>query len=299
MRKSPHSMDMNTADSATLRGDTFPKNRAISLPDENPAPIAVPIYKKAVLRDFFTVYFIAKSCAICLNIIYLSTKTDKSLEELKYMYKAVIFDMDGTLLNTLEDLKNTLNYALKTCGYPTHTLEEVRAMVGCGVRTLILSAMPQGTEESYDKVYAAFVEHYVAHSTDTTKIYDGMYELIEELKSLGIKTAIVSNKADIAVQPMTVQYFGDLIDVAIGESESVKVKPCPDGVLKAIDELKVDKADAVYVGDGETDIMTAKNAAIDCISVSYGFRSEEFLIESGATKIAHSVAELRKYLLDK
>lgn len=213
-------------------------------------------------------------------------------------YDTVIFDMDGTLLDTLTDLTNTLNYALQKCDYPIHSKDAVRTIIGDGIRNLILRAMPKGEQNNYDKVYAAFVEYYVEHSADNTIAYEGINELLLQLKQRGIKRAIVSNKVDLAVKQLSDLFFGNLIDVAIGESETIRVKPNPDGINEAMRILNADIKTTVYVGDGEADIMTAKNAGVDCISVSYGFRTEHYLLSQGAERIARSVAQLSNMLLN-
>lgn len=211
--------------------------------------------------------------------------------------KAVIFDLDGTLLNTLQDLCNSTNAALRSVGMQERTLDEVRMFVGNGVKNLILRAMGIGTPEEdgrFDAVFAAFKEHYRVHSNDETCAYDGIMELLAKLKAADVPMAIVSNKLDAAVKQLNEIYFSDYIKVAIGENEAagVKKKPAPDTVYAALRELGIQLGDAVYVGDSEVDIATAENAGIPCISVTWGFRDEALLIEKGADMICHTPAQV-------
>lgn len=195
----------------------------------------------------------------------------------------VIFDLDGTLLNTLEDLTDSVNHAMEAFGYPVHTIEEIRSFVGNGAPKLIERSIPQGTENpSYDAALAAFKEHYAAHCEDKTNPYEGIMELLMQLRDKGYRMAVVSNKFDGAVKRLCKKYFGDYIEVAIGESADVKRKPAPDTVYRALRELSSDASRAVYVGDSEVDIQTAKNASLRCISVTWGFRTEGQLRDAGA-----------------
>lgn len=195
----------------------------------------------------------------------------------------IIFDLDGTLLNTLEDLTDSVNYAMEKFGFPVHTIEEIRSFVGNGAPKLIERSIPQGTENpSYEAVLAAFKEHYAAHCEDKTKPYEGVMELLAQLKEKGCRMAVVSNKFDGAVKRLCKKYFGSYLETAIGESADVKRKPAPDTVYRALHELSCDGSSAVYVGDSEVDIQTAKNASLPCISVTWGFRTEEQLKAAGA-----------------
>lgn len=202
-------------------------------------------------------------------------------------YTTVVFDLDGTLLNTLEDLMDAVNYGLAQYGYPIRTLEEIRTFVGNGVRRLIERALPNGTENPhFDEVLAAFREYYTAHCEDKTRAYDGVLELLKQLKDEGFRLAIVSNKLDSAVKNLNKSYFGGYVQAAIGEQEGVRRKPAPDMVENALSMLGSSKSEAVYVGDSEVDIQTAANAGLDCISVSWGFRGAAFLQDNGASVIA-------------
>lgn len=201
--------------------------------------------------------------------------------------KAAIFDLDGTLLNTLEDLCDSTNAALEQYGYPTRTIDEVRRFVGNGVKLLMLRALgiekPEDNAE-FEDVFAAFRAHYAEHSNDHTRPYDGVMELMQHLQDAGIEMAIVSNKLDPAVKQLNELYFRQYITVAIGENEAagVKKKPAPDTVYTALRELGIAAEDAVYIGDSEVDLATAKNSGLPCISVTWGFRDRECLTGHGA-----------------
>ncbi len=213
--------------------------------------------------------------------------------------KAVVFDLDGTLLYTLEDLKNAVNYALREKGMPERTLDEVRRFVGNGVRLLMERTIPDGAENpQFEETFAMFKEYYDAHCNENTSPYDGIMDLLEELRARGIKMAIVSNKIDFAVKSLDKLYFKDYMTAAIGEmeEEGVRKKPAPDMVQKALRELGVTQDEAIYVGDSDVDIATAKNSGLKCISVTWGFRDEEFLKEHGATQFIDHPAELLKYV---
>jgi phosphoglycolate phosphatase len=207
----------------------------------------------------------------------------------------VIFDLDGTLLDTLQDLKNSVNYALAENGLPERTLDEIRLFVGNGIRLLIERAVPADTELTViDQVFDRFKRHYAVHCNDYTKPYDGIMELLQALKDRGIRMAIVSNKADFAVKELAHIYFDDLITVAIGEKESegIRKKPAPDTVNEALEELGSCRENAVYVGDSEVDIATAANSKMDAILCDWGFRDRSCLEENGAKLILSAPGEL-------
>lgn len=193
---------------------------------------------------------------------------------MKKKYDAVIFDLDGTLLNTLEDLKNSVNYALASCEMPQRSYEEIRHFVGNGVMRLMELAVPDGfANPEFERAFALFKEHYGKHCNDLTDLYPGIRGLLEKLKKEGFQMAIVSNKYYEGVQALKEQYFKDYLDVAIGEREEIRKKPAPDTVLAALKELGLPKDRAVYVGDSEVDIATAANTGMDCITVGWGFRT--------------------------
>lgn len=210
------------------------------------------------------------------------------MEEKKTMgrnkkYEAVIFDLDGTLLNTLEDLKDSVNYGLQKYDMQERTLEEIRRFVGNGIQRLIQLAVPKGTGlEEENKVFDAFKEYYKVHCNDKTDLYPGISNLLAELKKRGFAMAIVSNKLQEGVDALSRQYFKTYLDVAIGAREGIQKKPAPDSVIEALRLLDIPKERAVYVGDSEVDIATAQNAQMDCITVTWGFRSRKEQEAAGA-----------------
>ncbi|MBE6587958.1 MAG: HAD family hydrolase [Ruminococcaceae bacterium] len=210
-------------------------------------------------------------------------------------YDSVIFDLDGTLLDTLDDLRDSVNFALRAHGLPERTLPEIRCFVGNGVGNLVKRSAGDVSEKEVDEILATFRSHYKDHSSDKTKPYEGIIGLLSSLRERGIPTAVVSNKIDSAVRALIPEYFGDLIDVAIGELEGVKRKPAPDTVRLAMERLCV--SCPVYVGDSEVDVQTAKNAGIDGIFVTWGFRSEDELRAAGAERLVKSPDELKEALL--
>ena len=199
-------------------------------------------------------------------------------------YDVIIFDLDGTLLDTLRDLSESVNYALTLHGYPARSQEEVRSFVGNGVRNLMNKALPGGFENpDFEQVFSDFKAHYAVHFRDLTCPYAGIMELMDELSLRGLRMAIVSNKNDVEVKKLNEIFFGGKFDSAIGERPDVARKPAPDSVLATLEFLGVAKERAVYVGDSEVDVLTARNAGLDCIAVTWGFRSRAELIEAGAT----------------
>ena len=199
-------------------------------------------------------------------------------------YDAIIFDLDGTLLDTWRDLRVSVYYALTLHGYPERTLEEIRTFVGNGVRNLMTKALPGGVENpKFEQIFSDFKAHYAVHFRDLTCPYDGIMGLTDELSRRGVRMAIVSNKSDAEVKKLNELFFGGKFDSAIGERPGVARKPAPDSVLATLETLGIAKERAVYVGDSEVDIRTARNANLDCIAVTWGFRTREELIEAGAT----------------
>ena len=203
-----------------------------------------------------------------------------------HKYKTYIFDLDGTLLSTLADLAASTNYALRTHHMPERSLDEVRRFVGNGVKKLMERAIPDGLNNPlFEETVATFRQHYMQHNLDTTQPYPGIMQLLEQLKAEGKNIAVVSNKFYAATRELCRHFFGDLVPVAIGEREDIRKKPAPDTVIEALRELGVDKEGAVYIGDSDVDIMTAKNSGMPCVSVLWGFRDKEFLLEHGATTL--------------
>lgn len=214
-------------------------------------------------------------------------------------YNTVIWDLDGTLLDTLQDLCDATNHALRTHSLPTRSLAEVRRFVGNGVRNLILRAVPEGTDDAlFEQVFATFRSYYVDHCRDTTCLYDGIGEVLSQLHRQGIRQAVVSNKLQAGVTELAREWFADTIDVAIGEREGISRKPASDMVMMALDELAAidgmpaDDVRAVYIGDSDVDIMTARNSALPCISVLWGFRDKDFLVSHGATTMVNHPREI-------
>lgn len=209
------------------------------------------------------------------------------------MKKLIIFDMDGTILNTLDDLTDSVNHILGELGYPLHTLDEIRSYVGNGIMKLIERSLPKGSDEAeIGRAFNLFRPYYQEHCAVKTRPYDGICELIRKLKDRGYMCAVVSNKADAAVQELCKLYFQGLFDAAAGERDGLNKKPAPDLCQLVLEELNIDKSDAVYIGDSEVDIQTARNSGLDEIIVTWGFRSREFLIEQGAKILIDSPGEV-------
>jgi len=205
-----------------------------------------------------------------------------------------IFDLDGTLLDTLGDLAASVNYALRQYGLPEHSLDDVRRFVGNGVRLLMERAVPGGaTHPDFEAVFATFRQYYMEHALDTTRPYEGIPEVLCELQQRGCRLAVVSNKMMAATQELVAHFFPE-VEVAIGEDEAAGIlkKPAPDTVFEALRQLGVDCCDAVYVGDSDVDLQTARNSGIPCISVLWGFRDRDFLLAHGATRFVERPEEL-------
>lgn len=213
-------------------------------------------------------------------------------------YKIAIFDMDGTILDTLQDLTNSINYAINKNGFPTHTIDEVRTYVGNGLANLVKKACPTDTsDEIQAKVFEDFENHYKDHNADNTKPYDGIIELIKELKDNGCVTAVVSNKQNKAVLDLVDKYFNGIFDYAVGEITGIPRKPAPDSVLNILKNSGFSKEEAVYIGDSDVDLKTATNAELAHIIVTWGFRDEALLRELGAKTIVHSPNEIKAIIL--
>lgn len=213
------------------------------------------------------------------------------------MYKAVIFDLDGTLLNTLGDLATSVNHALKACGYPERTVAEVRAFIGNGVIKLMQRATPDGiSQEDFDRCFESFRSYYLEHMFDTTRPYDGILPLLDSLKADGIQTAVVSNKLHLGVVGLCKDFFGERLTCAFGVLDESERKPSPANVFKAIKEMNVEAADCVYVGDSEVDVQTANNAGLDCIAVTWGYRDLDVLKMNRPKYIIDTPEEIIKIL---
>lgn len=207
--------------------------------------------------------------------------------------RAVVFDLDGTLLNTLDDLANATNWALRKNGLPERTLDEVRRFVGNGVRRLIERAVPEGVaSDVLESTFDDFKAYYVQHCQDQTCLYEGVASMLAALKQQGLRLAIVSNKLQEGVDELFHRYFSTTVEVAVGESPSVARKPAPDMVFAALQELGVAPNEAIYVGDSDVDLQTAHNSGLPCISVLWGFRDRDFLLAHGATCMVERPAEI-------
>lgn len=214
------------------------------------------------------------------------------------MINTIVFDLDGTLLNTLEDLRDSVNYALERQGFPLRNLNEIRSFVGNGIRLLMERAVPENTPaETFEICFKDFCDYYKIHMEDKTAPYDGINDMLTNIKKAGFKTAIVTNKADFAAQDLCKRMFGENIDFVVGSSDDRPNKPAPDGVFYALEKLDSKIENTVFVGDADTDILTAKNANLPSIGVLWGFRDREVIEEAGAEYIVDSVNDLEKLLI--
>lgn len=217
-------------------------------------------------------------------------------------YSAMIFDLDGTLLDTLEDLTNAVNQALRECGYAEHTMEDVRGFVGDGIGMLIRRALPAEADvdpEAYEMALQAFKSYYAQHNADATDPYPGIPALLKRLKAEGVRLAVVSNKNDANVKALCRGYFPGLIDEAIGEQEGVSRKPAPDTMLRVMESFGLTPEDCLYIGDSDVDVKTACNAGVDLAAVTWGFRSEKCLRQAGAQRLFRSPKALGDWALGK
>lgn len=211
------------------------------------------------------------------------------------MYKTLLFDMDGTVLDTLGDLTAAVNYTLRHFNEPEHTEDEIRSFVGNGVRKLIARSVPDGFDNpSFEEQLSFYQAYYKEHDRELTKPYDGIVELMKEAKEKGIKIGIVSNKQHPAVVDLSDHFFGDLVDVAVGNKPygKMKPKPDPDIVFTAMESLSADPSSTVYIGDSDVDAKTAENAGVPCILVSWGFRPKDFLEKQNCIAVVDNTDEL-------
>lgn len=199
------------------------------------------------------------------------------------MRKLVIFDLDGTLLYTLEDLMQSVNFTLDLFGYEARTLEEISSFVGNGIQHLLRQALPANiSEEEFNSCFACFKDHYSKHCCEKTRPYDGIMEVLNVLKNRGIKVGVVSNKFQSAAEEVCEHYFEGLYDAVMGESEVCRRKPSPDGINMMCEKFGVEKDETIFFGDSEVDVKTGDNAGVYCVSVLWGFRDREFLARHGA-----------------
>lgn len=213
--------------------------------------------------------------------------------------RIVIFDLDGTLLNTIADLTDSTNFMLSNFDFPSKTIEQVQQYVGNGTAKLIERAIPDGANNpNFEKCINIFKKHYSKNMFNKTSPYDGVIPMLEKIKSMNIKTAVVSNKFDHAAKELCKKYFYGLIDYCAGENELIGImkKPSPDMISMVLNEFKIEPNDAIYAGDSDVDIITANNANIECISVLWGFKDKEFLINNGAKILISTPNEIFKYL---
>lgn len=216
------------------------------------------------------------------------------------MYKAVIFDLDGTLLNTIDDLAIACNYALEKCNLPTHDVEKYKQFVGNGRYKLIERIIPEEkrSEELFNKVLKLYDDYYEAHMMDETKPYNGIINLLDNLKDKNIKIAVVSNKPNEFTVGMVKHYFGERFDIIFGHREGYKTKPNPDTVLEVMKELNVKENECIYIGDSNVDMKTAQNANLKSIGVSWGFRGRKELEEAGADFVVDNVSEIEEIIIE-
>lgn len=215
------------------------------------------------------------------------------------MYKAVIFDLDGTLLNTLDDLASACNYALERCNLPIYEVDKYKHFVGNGRYKLIERIIPadkRNNKELYNKVLKLYDEYYEEHMMDMTKAYDGINKMLESLKNNNIKLAVVSNKPNEFTENMVKKYFYNIFDVVYGHRKNIATKPNPDTIFEVIDLFSLKNSQCIYVGDSNVDIQTAKNANVKSIGVSWGFRGRKELEDEGADFIVDNTDELIKVI---
>ncbi|MBE5932816.1 MAG: HAD family hydrolase [Lachnospiraceae bacterium] len=209
-------------------------------------------------------------------------------------YNTVIFDLDGTLLDTLDDLTDSVNFAMNAMGWPLRDRKDVRLFLGNGIKRLMELSSPKGiADEEFERAFALFKEYYEAHNQDKTAPYDGVVDVMAHFKEKGIKMAIVSNKVHEAVLALRDKFF-PYVEIAIGDMPDMARKPEPDSCYKALELLGSNKEESVYIGDSEVDLLTAKNSGLDCITVLWGFRDKEYLLEQGATTFVETPKELEK-----
>lgn len=213
--------------------------------------------------------------------------------------KAVIFDVDGTLLNTYEDLASAVNYALKEKGYPTHVAEKFKMFAGNGTDMMLWRALPEDvrSEKSVAEIKPLYLEYYDTHTGEFTRPYEGIKELINTLKGMGLKLGVVSNKIDFMTQIVIKEYFGEVFDYVLGQKDNVPVKPDPAMVFETMNALKVKPEECIFVGDSGVDAQTGKNSGAFMVGVLWGFRDEAELRANGANEVISKAEELLKFIV--
>lgn len=230
--------------------------------------------------------------------VVLSLNTGSGMEGSMKKYDTVVFDLDGTLLNTLEDLRDSVNVVMKRYGWQIHSLEQIRSYVGNGIGKLMERSIPGGRENAeFEEAFQTFKEYYTGHCRIKTRPYEGVLSLMKNLAEKGFHLAIVSNKNDAAVKELNQIYFSEYVSVAIGERPGVKRKPAADSVYAALDELGSRRENAVYIGDSDVDYATAVNSGLRCILVSWGFRERELLESFEDAEVVDSCDEILKLLV--
>ena len=213
-------------------------------------------------------------------------------------YRTVIFDLDGTLLNTLDDLANAVNYAMRACGWPERTVDEVCSFIGGGMANLVRRAMPDGLDDAaHAHALEVFKAWYAQHQSDLTAPYAGIEALLERLKAAGVQMAVLSNKSDANVKELCQLHFSRWIELAMGEVPGVRRKPAPDALLSVMEKTASQPGEVLYVGDSDVDVITAANAHVDCAAVTWGFRSEEVLRAAGAEHLFDTAEALGDFVL--
>ncbi len=211
-------------------------------------------------------------------------------------YNGVFFDLDGTVVDSLQDIVDAVNHSMRHFGLPEHDRETLKPLLGWGVGTLMHSILPGASEARIDEILAHYRPYYALHAADKSRPFEGILPMLSRMKAAGLALAILSNKPDNALQPIARRFFADLVPLSVGEREGVRRKPCPDMLESAADQLGVDLKRCLYVGDTEIDIETAANAGIDCVCVSWGFRRREELLRAGATHIVDTPEELLAFV---
>ena len=207
-------------------------------------------------------------------------------------YKLIIFDMDGTILNTIDDLTISLNYAREKFGFNSLSVDEVKALTGNGIRRLVSDGLKDAPEDVIGNVFDCFYDHYKIHCNDNTRPYEGVNDTISALKDEGYLCAVLSNKVHSAVLDLCRAHFDGLFDYILGNTDGLKPKPDPDGIIRILDTANVEKKDALMVGDSDVDIQTGYNAGIDVVGATYGFRSEALLKIMGVKNLIHTPSDL-------